>query len=788
MHSLPRRFAIAAGAIPLALLSHESGAQTTTVQPLRFGAAPGQLAEFEITRDTTVAHAGRASIRIRGAEDPTGFGSISTSFPAQPYVGHRIRFSVFLRTASLTGQGAQLWARADDSARRSVAFFNSGATPLRGTTDWTQRSISLAVPAGATVVVIGALAHGAGSLWIDDVHIESDGGTASRDVGFEDPAEFVAPPVRAPVPLVRERARALSARGFANVSAFTSALGYVRFFHPSPEARRVNWDAFAVHGMRAIESATTPDSLASALRTLFAPIAPSVTFAREGAPAPTVARPPNATHAVFWLHWGIGSPSGAVAPAANAQTPYRSERVVVPLANVGQLLSTAMLGNRPLVSRPRVPDPSRLVAVALGGGVSMNLPVALYTADSVIADSLRMSRPTPVAERFTANDRGTRLAAVALAWSLFEHFYPYFDVVRTDWPGARDAALRAAATDSTADQFDATIERLIAALRDGHGRVNRLARALATTDLQLTSAEGRVIVTALGDSSTATGVRRGDELIAVDGRDVVSAVAEKSARVSGATDQWVRYCAVNELLVGDAGTSVQARFRSADGSTRDVRVVRGSTVPASEQRIEKIAEVSPGVMYVDIGRITDADFAAAIPQLEKARAIIFDMRGYPRQVNTVAIFQHLTDSVIHSAHFEVPIITMPNYRDVGFADGAWTIPPAAPRFSARIIFLSGGGAISYAESTLGVVEAYKLGDVVGEPSAGTNGNVNPFVLPGGYTVGWTGMLVQKRDGTPHHGVGVRPTVPVSPTVAGLRAGRDEVLEKAISLVTRPLTP
>jgi hypothetical protein len=44
-----------------------------------------------------------------------------------------------------------------------------------------------------------------------------------------------------------------------------------------------------------------------------------------------------------------------------------------------------------------------------------------------------------------------------------------------------------------------------------------------------------------------------------------------------------------------------------------------------------------------------------------------------------------------------------------------------------------------------------LGDVVGEPSAGTNGNVNPFMLPGGYSVSWTGMLVRKRDGTPHHG-------------------------------------
>src|SRR5439155_17956403 len=128
--------------------------------------------------------------------------------------------------------------------------------------------------------------------------------------------------------------------------------------------------------------------------------------------------------------------------------------------------------------------------------------------------------------------------------------------------------------------------------------------------------------------------------------------------------------------------------------------------------------------------------------------------------------------------FKIPIITIPKSREAGFIDGAWAIAPRAPRLTARILFLSGGGAISYAESTLGVVEAYRLGDIVGEPSAGTNGNVNPFVLPGGYSVAWTGMLVEKRDGTPHHGVGIIPTVPVSPTAAGLRAGRDEVLERA----------
>ncbi len=107
----------------------------------------------------------------------------------------------------------------------------------------------------------------------------------------------------------------------------------------------------------------------------------------------------------------------------------------------------------------------------------MSVPVALYTADTSVLDSLRTSRPAAVAERFTANDRATRLADVALAWSLFEHFYRYYDVVHTDWPAARAVALRAAATDSSADQFDATLERLVAALHDGHGRVSRATRS-----------------------------------------------------------------------------------------------------------------------------------------------------------------------------------------------------------------------------------------------------------------------------------------------------------------------
>jgi C-terminal processing protease CtpA/Prc len=76
----------------------------------------------------------------------------------------------------------------------------------------------------------------------------------------------------------------------------------------------------------------------------------------------------------------------------------------------------------------------------------------------------------------------------------------------------------------------------------------------------------------------------------------------------------------------------------------------------------------------------------------------------------------------------------------------------------------------------------RLGTIVGGTTAGTNGNVASVPTPGGFTVGFTGMRVTRHDGrSAHHLVGVRPDVEISPTIAGLRAGRDEVLEQGLAI-------
>jgi hypothetical protein len=81
----------------------------------------------------------------------------------------------------------------------------------------------------------------------------------------------------------------------------------------------------------------------------------------------------------------------------------------------------------------------------------------------------------------------------------------------------------------------------------------------------------------------------------------------------------------------------------------------------------------------------------------------------------------------------------------------------------------------------GVRGALPVGAIVGAPTAGANGNVNPLSLLGGFTVMWTGMRVVKHDGSQHHLIGVQPTVPATRTIRGVREGRDELLEVALDV-------
>ena len=72
--------------------------------------------------------------------------------------------------------------------------------------------------------------------------------------------------------------------------------------------------------------------------------------------------------------------------------------------------------------------------------------------------------------------------------------------------------------------------------------------------------------------------------------------------------------------------------------------------------------------------------------------------------------------------------------------------------------------------------------LVGSQTAGADGNVSFITLPGSVQTYFSGLGVYFPDGTNTQRIGIVPDVEVHPTIAGVQAGVDEVLQRALALV------
>ena len=74
-------------------------------------------------------------------------------------------------------------------------------------------------------------------------------------------------------------------------------------------------------------------------------------------------------------------------------------------------------------------------------------------------------------------------------------------------------------------------------------------------------------------------------------------------------------------------------------------------------------------------------------------------------------------------------------------------------------------------------------EFVGSPSAGADSEPSEFVVPGGITIRFSSRDVRHANGGKLQRLGIQPGVVASPTVVGLRAGKDEVLSAAVQQIT-----
>lgn len=424
----------------------------------------------------------------------------------------------------------------------------------------------------------------------------------------------------------------------------------------------------------------------------------------------------------------------------------------------------------------------------LAGGLQCALPIALYSDSTTTLGSTTESAAAFAALINTLNaikldstaleQESVRLANVVMAWNVLQHSYPYFDVIGTNWNDALTNTLANTLKITSGAEFMKVMRgQLTEKLRDGHADYS-IASPKLRVPVKTEILDGQLVVIASEDA----GLKRGDVILSIDTEDVTTLIAKEEGLISG-TPQWKRSQAAWKALSGMNGEAIIRIRRGAE--EMNIRALRTYYKKVEEYPAIKHLNgttSTDAIWYVDMSQISMEEFRQKAAELADAKGLVFDLRGYPN--GTHDILRYLTDKPLRSAQWNIPQIIYPDQERITRYDtsGRWTLFPMSPRMKGKVVFLTGGGAISYAESVMGIVEYYKLGDIVGETTAGANGNVNSMNLLGNARISWTGMKVLKHDGSQHHLVGIKPTVPAERTVQGVRAGRDEVLEKALSLM------
>ncbi len=277
-----------------------------------------------------------------------------------------------------------------------------------------------------------------------------------------------------------------------------------------------------------------------------------------------------------------------------------------------------------------LPKPEEVFTANLGGGVSCRLLLSLYAdAHGTRPKATARLRPPTKPADFppTGDDRATRLGGIVVAWNIFQHFYPYFEEVRTDWPAVLRDSLTSAATDADAAAYHLTLRRLVAKLYDGHAVVRGGSGVLpwdGALPLAWDWVEDKLVVVNT-DPAHAGRVNVGDIVTAIDGTPTTERMRRMEALVSGATPQFVSYRAMQDLRNGAAGQPTMLTLQTPKGESYTVTLTRQPADDSPlrgpglrEARLPRCTELKSGYFYVDLDRFHDDDlYTDVLPKLAR---------------------------------------------------------------------------------------------------------------------------------------------------------------------------
>lgn len=375
--------------------------------------------------------------------------------------------------------------------------------------------------------------------------------------------------------------------------------------------------------------------------------------------------------------------------------------------------------------------------------------------------------------------RALRALAALRYWNAIDYFFPYKEEIGRDWGDVLLERLPEILDAPTTPDYITGMRRLGAAINDSHGFFSypgiQAEQGAGPPPLLMREVEGRDVVLEMPPLDSP--VRAGDEVLAIDGEDYRARMHRLDAIAGWGSNPTWRSQRMRRLALRGLPDPAQLRLRRPDGSVYDTTLPRGlvfpATLPPPWQRRELEQGCSIGV--VDLVQVAPERVGEMLEDLAGTDALLIDIRNYPP--NTVfELVEQLFDEPRAVARLTAPDLSQPGR----FEPYEVVLGGSRPRgYAGRLLLLQDEESISHAEYSLMLLQASGRALVFGSQTAAADGNITSVWLPGGLQMTFTGLGVFYPDGRSTQRVGIIPDVHVTRTIAGVSAGRDELVEAAL---------
>ncbi len=459
---------------------------------------------------------------------------------------------------------------------------------------------------------------------------------------------------------------------------------------------------------------------------------------------------------------------------------------------------------------PEEPYPGERLERELTPGLSCSFPLILPcdpdhtypVLDPAALEALKQSYAAVDLQDRT--DPGIWLAGVIRYWNELNFFYPYFEYNICAWDKELEPCLARVLRCRDFAEYKQALRLLMSQTRDGHAFLIDAEDNYKIPGFGVWPLDGDWVVDKV--LNEGLDIPLGSRVTHLNGQDfgrlnegldipLGSRITHLNGEDFGRLMRSIR----PQYILGNPATTDLRLFGNYLRSYRDSLATFGFVTPAGDviERVtpleyyggprwivpeEKFLQYPDSILYVNTNLVTEEELLEKLPELLQAKGIILDLRYYPRlQLSLITHLLTQPDSLSNCLikRYIRPGEELPRPAT---QEPTWGLKPASPRISARVVALSGRNSQSYCEMYLAVLKHNQLATIVGQPTAGANGNVVVTTLPGELEVYWTGLLVRQGDGSRFFGIGITPHVYVNKTLDDITAGRDPELERALELL------